>query len=146
MNLAKIKLKVSKVHCWVILFISSDWSMDYMFKCINMHCTVQYQFVLSSSDWFKEYKNYMIVLKNKNKFSLFGNPRSDKIWQLNAKYIQRKTPFHQSPTRHGDYIVTRQWGCNHRCFVTIVLTTVSSRVTVLPAVNNSDYTITVQSL
>ena len=60
-----------------------------------------------------------------------------------AVCIHRKSPFHQSPTtiRHSDYTVTGQWRCSHHgnCQQ-------HGDDTVLPAVVNSDYTITVELL
>ena len=53
--------------------------------------------------------------------------------------------FHQSPTRHCGYKVTGQWQCTCcNCWQHSDWANNGSAVTVLPAVNNSDYKVTVQ--
>ena len=53
--------------------------------------------------------------------------------------------FHQSPMQHRDYTVTGQWQYNHHWQLLVALWLHSCVVTMLLAVNNSDYTVTVQS-
>ena len=62
---------------------------------------------------------------------------------LNVSSYRAKLLFHQSPTRHSDCIGSDGVVTLDNCWYH---TAIGSSVTMLPAINNGEYTVTVQSL